>query len=236
MSRTTHLTDANLLALGANTDVEDRAVHCSECRQLDYLPIQCACTKHLCSECTSYHTHNCADYIAARDAAVRLKNRLAPKCTIRSCSATLLAPTVGFNASDGEWAAAVQRRVGTHVESGCKLFVYALSTEGIPGQHGNNSAKALKVKVKGPRCKAKGCKTRLAGTVNKATCSECDHDFCLRHRFGSDHACQGRGSTRTTGKDGAVASIFESCVAAAARLSPWAAAEQRRRHHLNIPV
>ena len=253
------LTDAALLERGRNTDVEDRAVHCDECRQLDYLPLKCPCSRVLCSACTTQHISNCPEYVAARDAAMRLKNRLAPQCP--SCSATLLSPKVEFNATDAAWAAAVEKRVATHRNSGCTLFLYehAAPADGsvVANAAGGSSSNQKKGKSKGPRCKAKGCKARLlAGTANKATCGECNRDFCLRHRFASDHGCSGTpadtptnqnqnpsasvgGPSSARGGAGAGAGArsgrgtggFESCIAAAARLTPWAAAAERRRQH-----
>jgi len=44
---------------------------------------------------------------------------------------------------------------------------------------------------KRPRCPVPGCKERLT-TVNSYCCKDCRATVCLKHRFGSDHACPGR--------------------------------------------
>jgi len=190
--RHTHgvLTDPKLLALGKDCDVEARAVHCSDCRQLDYLPVTCVavCGKHFCQDCAAQHYRTCAHYLSARDDAVRLKNRLAPHCP--SCRATLSTPKVRFNATDAEWAAAVEHRVHHHVESGCQQFVYLPSssnpknpTSSRNGLHSGSGSSTNKVpaRLKAPRCKAKGCKTRLGLGAVKVTCSDC----CCRRDSGS---------------------------------------------------
>ena len=269
--RHTHgvLTDPKLLALGKDCDVEARSVHCSDCRQLDYLPVACVavCGKHFCQDCAAQHYRTCAHYLSARDDAVRLKNRLAPHCP--SCRATLSTPKVRFNATDAEWAAAVEHRVHHHVESGCQQFVYLPSssnpknpTSSRNGLHSGSGSSTSKVpaRLKAPRCKAKGCKTRLGLGAVKVTCSDCCHTFCLRHRFAEKHACKGSHAAAAAAVEGTVAAGAaaaasagtqalaavatssrkgggsrppQSCATEAARLqeTPWAlAAEERRRH------
>lgn len=247
-------TDAALLARGRSTDVEARGVHCGQCRQLEYLPVPCPCGLQLCSECAATHQPTCQHYQFQAAAKVRMKQRLAPHCP--ACRATLRTPTVGFNCTDGEWEAAIHKRVGDHLASNCADFIYsadgANDDAGAAVIPGAASKKALK--LKGPRCCAKGCKTKLIGIHANVSCVDCAQPFCLRHRFASDHACEGtpeaavakrkklkqkKKSAETgpaPGAAGTAVAAPKPCAVAAAATTPWAAAALRRQQQQQQPV
>ncbi|CAH1634816.1 unnamed protein product [Spodoptera littoralis] len=63
--------------------------------------------------------------------------------------------------------------VGTHIDNQCT----------------SDPAVERRRKVFTNRCTFKGCKNK---EMVPLVCSECSLNFCLRHRHGSDHACEGK--------------------------------------------
>ncbi|CAG0883676.1 unnamed protein product, partial [Darwinula stevensoni] len=62
-------------------------------------------------------------------------------------------------------------RVGEHIDNNC-----------------NSDVALSKQKVYANRCQVKGCKGREVIPIH---CPDCNLNFCLRHRHGSDHDCRG---------------------------------------------
>lgn len=77
------------------------------------------------------------------------------------------------------------------------------------------------MRPKKARCAASKCREVL-GPTNTCRCGDCARSFCLRHRFKTDHACEGRPAAR------GVAGWFSSGPGAAASSAPTPAAARRQ--------
>lgn len=68
------------------------------------------------------------------------------------------------------------RLVGLHIDTDCK----------------SDPAKAKRGKIYTNRCSHSGCKNRELVSIR---CIDCGRNFCLKHRFASDHNCDGKATT-----------------------------------------
>ncbi|CAD5215026.1 unnamed protein product [Bursaphelenchus okinawaensis] len=71
------------------------------------------------------------------------------------------------------------------------------SADMVVGQHIDNDCKsdpAQKKRTYQHRCTKKGCKKR---EVVQFTCPDCRNNFCVRHRHGDDHDCEGNSDPRS---------------------------------------
>ncbi|KAH8266635.1 hypothetical protein KR018_004800 [Drosophila ironensis] len=97
------------------------------------------------------------------------------------------------------------------------------------GQHIDQQCKSESKKIYTNRCHAKGCKRKELIPVK---CSQCQLNFCLRHRHTSDHNCQppapAPSSSSSSSVSGAWQSIFKT-PATDARSKAAQAAEKRRQ-------
>ncbi|XP_052282236.1 AN1-type zinc finger protein 2B-like isoform X2 [Dreissena polymorpha] len=78
--------------------------------------------------------------------------------------------------------------VGRHIDSDCQ----------------SDPAKERR-KVYTNKCSMKGCKVKELIPVK---CDKCHHNYCLRHRFETDHACKGFQDTGRSITDSGAAAIF----------------------------
>ncbi|KAG0244928.1 zinc finger, AN1-type domain [Actinomortierella wolfii] len=62
-------------------------------------------------------------------------------------------------------------------------------------------------------CNVKGCKNKSAIPI---VCGQCRQNFCLKHRYESEHACKGSGTSNTANPKNAAGAAAQARAAAAA--------------------
>ncbi|GLE06643.1 hypothetical protein PINS_up016037 [Pythium insidiosum] len=147
----------------------DIGAHCSmaECRQQDFLPFTCDCCERVfCLEHRTYDGHACPN-AGSRD-------RRVVQCPL--CKQMLhWTPEQDVNLI---WEQHVRGGSCSPDPSKLKTSVDA------------NGELKTQPKKKKPRCGAERCRELLLAS-NQFHCPKCGLDVCLRHRFETDHDCEG---------------------------------------------
>lgn len=146
-------------------------MHCSvgACSQVDFLPFTCDCCRSVfCLAHRTYDAHECP--------LAGSKDRRVIECPL--CN-QLLHWTTEQDVN------AVWER---HVHGGqCEPKDGKASNSGSTG---GQAAAGAPAKKKKPRCGADKCREILTAS-NQFSCTKCRQNVCLKHRFESDHDCEG---------------------------------------------
>ncbi|TMW55299.1 hypothetical protein Poli38472_013190 [Pythium oligandrum] len=147
----------------------DIGAHCymAECRQQDFLPFKCDCCERVfCLDHRSYDAHTCP--------CAGSRDRRVVECPL--CKQMIRWTTE--QDVNGVWE--------EHVHSG-KCVPDSKATKTSVGPNGEIQTQPKKKK---PRCGAERCREVLL-TSNQFHCQKCGLDVCLKHRYETDHDCDG---------------------------------------------
>jgi len=87
--------------------------------------------------------------------------------------------------------------VGRHIDNNCqsdtaknrrKVSVLSTCSHSVPVHRNSFPLTKSVFQVFANRCSSKGCKAKELMPI---TCSQCQQNFCLRHRHPTDHQCSG---------------------------------------------